>query len=235
MLKKQYFLACFFLATVASAQFHEVGVFLGGSNYVGDVGSHRYLDPNAFAYGVVYKWNVTDRYSLRGGFILTNLMENEYRNNDLNRFSRSYKVENSLQEVTAGIEINFSEFNLHAPEMSFTPYIFYGLSYFRYDQFYLTPDGPFNPPLRNDYGKDEEIAIPLNVGVKINPNPFFVLGFEVGVRYTFTDNLDGSNPENEFADNPAYKFGHIGNNDWYIFTGLTISFTFGDLPCYCKE
>ena len=235
MLKKQYFLACFFLATVASAQFHEVGVFLGGSNYVGDVGSHRYLDPNAFAYGVVYKWNVTDRYSLRGGFTLTNLMENEYRNNDLNRFSRSYKVENSLQEVTAGIEINFSEFNLHAPEMSFTPYVFYGLSYFRYDQFYLTPNGPFDPPTYNNYGKDEEVAIPLNVGVKINPNPFFVLGFEVGVRYTLTDNLDGSNPENEFADNPAYKFGNIGNNDWYIFTGLTISFTFGDLPCYCKE
>ncbi|MDA9642894.1 cell surface protein SprA, partial [bacterium] len=34
---------------------------------------------------------------------------------------------------------------------------------------------------------------------------------------------------------PTYKFGNISNNDWYIFTGLTISFTFGDLPCYCKD
>jgi hypothetical protein len=31
------------------------------------------------------------------------------------------------------------------------------------------------------------------------------------------------------------EFGNINNNDWYVFTGLTISFTFGDLPCYCKE
>ena len=57
----------------------------------------------------------------------------------------------------------------------------------------------------------------------------------MGARYTLTDNLDGSNPENEFADIPTYKFGNISNNDWYIFTGLTISFTFGDLPCYCKD
>ncbi|MFL2601129.1 MAG: DUF6089 family protein, partial [Flavobacteriaceae bacterium] len=38
-----------------------------------------------------------------------------------------------------------------------------------------------------------------------------------------------------YANNLNYKFGNINNNDWYIFTGLTISFTFGDLPCYCKE
>ena len=57
----------------------------------------------------------------------------------------------------------------------------------------------------------------------------------MGARYTLTDNLDGSNPENEFDDLPTYKFGNISNNDWYIFTGLTISFTFGDLPCYCKD
>ena len=50
-----------------------------------------------------------------------------------------------------------------------------------------------------------------------------------------TDNLDGSNPQNKFVDYSEYKFGNIANNDWYIFTGITISFTFGDLPCYCKE
>jgi hypothetical protein len=47
-----------------------------------------------------------------------------------------------------------------------------------------------------------------------------------------TDNLDGSDPIEEFE---FAKFGNIQNNDWYIFSGITISFTFGDLPCYCKE
>jgi hypothetical protein len=89
------------------AQFHEVGVFLGGSNYVGDVGSHRYLDPNAFAYGVVYKWNVTDRYSLRGGFTLTNLMENEYRNKRSESF---LQVLQGGKFITRGYRWNRNQF-----------------------------------------------------------------------------------------------------------------------------
>jgi hypothetical protein len=226
--------AYFNLVTI-SAQFHEVGAFIGASNYIGDIGTDKYIDPNSPAFGIVYKWNATDRYSLRAGFSTTKLKESEYRNSDINRFSRSLKLENSIQEAMAGIEINFFEFNLHDESLSFTPYVFYGISYFRYDQFYLTPNGPFDPPTYNNYGKDEKIAFPLILGFKVNPNPLFVLAFEMGARYTLTDNLDGSNPENEFADNPAYKFGNIMNNDWYIFTGLTISFTFGDLPCYCKE
>ena len=235
MHKKVYIVFCFFSAIITSAQFHEIGVFLGGSNYIGDVGTDRYLDPNELAYGVIYKWNVTERYSFWGGFTFTTLKENEFNNNEISRFRRSYKVENSLQEFTGGIEINFKEFNLHDPKLSFTPYVFYGLSYFRYDQFYLTPNGPTSPPSYNNFGKDEEIALPLIIGFKVNPNPFFVIGFEIGARYSLTDNLDGSNPQNQFANNLEYKFGNIANNDWYIFTGITISFTFGDLPCYCKE
>ena len=235
MYKKVYFIVCFFIINIASAQFHEIGVFVGGSNYIGDIGSNRYLDPNEFAYGVLYRWNITDRYSLRGGLMLTKLNENELKNDDTNRSRRSYEVNNSLEEVTAGIEINLKEFNLHDPEFSFTPYIFYGLGYFRYDQFYVTPHNSIDSPIYNNYGKDRKIAIPISLGFKFNPNPFFVIGFEIGARYSLTDNLDGSNPENQFAYNPAFEFGNISNNDWYIFTGLTISFTFGDLPCYCKE
>jgi len=229
MFKKVLFLYLMSVVTPVAAQFHEIGFFLGGSNYIGDIGTDRYVDPNEFAYGLLYKWNVTDRYSVRAGLTATTLRENEYRNSDINRFRRSYKLNNPIQEAHAGIEINFTEFNLHDPNTSFTPYLFYGLSYFRFNQYYLTPNGPINPPTYTNFGKDEKIGIPLILGVKINPSPFVVLGLEMGARYTLTDNLDGSNPLNKIS------FGNIGNNDWYLFTGLTISFTFGDLPCYCKE
>ena len=235
MLKKVILFLLMVAGGSVTAQFHEIGVFLGGSNYIGDVGTDRFVDPNQLAYGILYKWNITDRYSLRAGFTATTLSENEYGNSDINRFRRSFKIDNPIQEALAGIEINFTEFNLHDPTTIVTPYLFYGLSYFRFNQYYLTPNGPIDPPTYTNYGKDEKIGIPLILGIKINPNPFIVLGLEMGARYTLTDNLDGSNPQNEYADNPAYKFGNIGNNDWYLFTGLTISFTFGDLPCYCKE
>ena len=185
MQKKFSILFFFFFLSYVTAQFHELGAFIGGSNYVGDIGTNKYIHPNSPAFGIIYKWNATDRYSLRAGVSVSNIKENEFRNDDLNRFSRSLKLEkNSIQEAMVGVEI---------------------------------------------------IAIPFILGFKLNPNPLFVIGVEMGARYTLTDNLDGSNPENEFADVPTYKFGNISNNDWYIFTGLTISFTFGDLPCYCKD
>ena len=31
------------------------------------------------------------------------------------------------------------------------------------------------------------------------------------------------------------KHGELYNNDWYVFTGLALSYTFGRQPCYCKE
>ena len=35
--------------------------------------------------------------------------------------------------------------------------------------------------------------------------------------------------------NNNLKFGNIRNKDWYTFSGITISYTFGRIPCYCKE
>ena len=223
------------LTSKTYAQFHEIGLFLGGSNYIGDIGTDQYINPTAPAFGLVYKWNLTERYSLRGGLTLSKLKEKETNNQDLNRFNRAYSFDNLIQEANVGIEFNFKEFNLHDADFNFTPYISYGLSYFQYDQYFITPNGPGGNPVYTNFGKDQEFAIPIILGLKLNPNPFLILGFEFGARYSLTDNLDGSNPGNQYINEVDLKFGNINNNDWYLFMGFTISFTFGDLPCYCKE
>ena len=130
------------------------------------------------------------------------------------------------------MEFNFFDFNLHDQDLDFSPYVYLGLNYFQYDLFYTDKNQPLNPV---KYDDDLEFSIPLTIGVKAKLSPEFVLGFEIGARYTFTDNLDGSNPVNQFETNPNLKHGALYNNDWYVFTGLTLSFTFGRLPCYCKE
>ena len=46
------FLIIFILGlTKLNAQIHEVGVFLGGSNYIGDVGKTNYINPNELSFG----------------------------------------------------------------------------------------------------------------------------------------------------------------------------------------
>jgi len=81
--------------------------------------------------------------------------------------------------------------------------------------------------------KASTLAIPMVVGVKSNVLENFVLGFEVGARYTFTDNLDGSLPKNRNFE--PLKFGNINSKDWYVFTGFTLTYTFTEKPCYCAD
>ena len=59
------------------------------------------------------------------------------------------------------------------------------------------------------------------------------LAVEAGARYTFADDIDGSNPTNENLQ--QQQFGNINSNDWYVFTGLTLTYTFGEKPCYCAD
>ena len=61
----------------------------------------------------------------------------------------------------------------------------------------------------------------------------FVLGLEIGARYTFADDIDGSLPRNE--NWLPIQFGNKNNNDWYVFSGLTLTYTFGNKPCFCAE
>jgi hypothetical protein len=209
------------------AQIHEIGVFVGGSNYVGDIGLTTYVSPNEPAFGLVYKYNKSPRHAYRFSYTQSKIRGNDLDSKEPSRNQRGYHFENSLKEVSLGLEFNFFDFNLHDSKRKISPYIYSGLSYIRYDDLYI---------LNGETRKDKEansLAIPITLGVKSNITPQIIVALEVGARYTFTDNLDGSNPKKE-----SYKmlqFGNINNNDWYVFSGLTLTYTFGNQPCYCAE
>ena len=198
---------------------------------MGDVGSSNYIYPENPALGLIYKWNRTTRYSLRANFMYTSIDKSDYNPNDFARFMRQFRFENSILEFSVGTEINFFDFNLHGSDKLFTPYLFLGVGYIKYDLFYHDPKTFENI----EYAKGSNISLPIIIGFKATVSPIIILGLEIGVRYTFSDNLDGSLPKSDSGVPNGNEFGNINNNDWYVFTGLTISFTFGDLPCYCKE
>jgi len=84
-----------------------------------------------------------------------------------------------------------------------------------------------------EYGETTDIAVPIIFGVKMSLTPKLILAAEVGARYTFTDNLDGSSPVRS-KDFDNLKFGNLNNNDWYVFSGITLTYAFGRKPCYCN-
>jgi hypothetical protein len=71
------------------------------------------------------------------------------------------------------------------------------------------------------------------VGFKGRLASNLVLGAEIGARLAFADDLDGSNPTNKGLKPLA--FGNTHSNDWYVFTGITLTYTFGNKPCFCAD
>jgi outer membrane protein W len=157
----------------------------------------------------------------------SNIVSNDLDSKEAGRNQRGYNFENTIKEVSLGLEFNFFDFNLHDSSTKITPYVHIGLSYFRYDALYVLD------------GKTEKIkntgsfAVPMTVGIKSNIATNLILAAEVGARYTLTDNIDGSNPKNKNLE--SLRFGNINNNDWYVFSGVTLTYTFGNKPCYCAE
>ena len=212
-----------------SAQTHEIGGFTGGSNFIGDVGATNYISPNQPAFGLIYKWNRSTRHSFRFSAIYTDLEGIDAKSDDSRRKARNYQFSNSIIELSAGIEFTFLDFDLHddSGEPKSTPYIFSGISFFGYDNYFFDINGVRQDENTSSYS----FAVPLVLGYKTTFSDKLIAAIEIGARYTFTDELDGSVPDSKELVN--LSFGNINNNDWYVFTGVTLTFTFGKKPCYC--
>jgi hypothetical protein len=209
------------------AQIHEVGVFVGGSNVIGDVGNTTFINPNEPAFGVLYKYNRSTRHAWRFSYALSEVSGLDSKSDAPNRKLRDFNFENQLHEFSAGLEFNFLDFDLHQSGFVYSPYIFTGFATTIYNENYYN-----NNTTELDY-RYYTFAIPIHFGIKARISRQLVAGLEAGARYTFTDNIDGSNPRNDnFA--PA-RIGNLNNKDWYVFSGFTLTYTFGKNPCFCNE
>lgn len=213
------------------SQKYEVGVFAGGANFIGDVGKTTFILPNTPVGGFMAKWNVSPRHAWRLSLLYAEISADDTESNDTRRQQRGYSFDNTIAEASLGLEFNFWDFDLSEPLPQKTPYIYTGITYFKADHVYLKDGRAGN--LSNE-GTNWEFAIPMVFGYKEAITEHIIGALEIGARYTLTDNLDGSWPE-EYLDrrDPQLEFGNRNTNDWYVFTGLSFTFTFGRKPCYC--
>lgn len=226
--KKLIYIVLFQISTLAvTAQINELGVFLGGSNYIGDIGKTNYINPNTPAFGLIYKWNRSQRHAWRFSYVHSNIKSNDRQSEVPSRKERGLQFTNTINEFSAGLEFNFLPYDLHNTKPTFSPYVYSGLSVFIYDENYF-----IDKELKNDY-QYYSFAIPMTVGFKTRLTRTLILGLETGARLTFTDNLDGSNPKNN--NFKELRFGNKSSKDWYVFTGITLTYTFGKNPCFCAE
>lgn len=218
------FMVCF--VSNIQSQIYEVGFFAGGSNFIGDVGSTKYIAPKKPAAGLLLKWNRSPRHSFRASVIFTELEGNDKNSDDPRRIARKYDFQNSIVEFSAGMEFTFLDFDLNSMEPQMTPYLYTGISTARHkNYFFQNGVQTFENTTSWAYG------IPMVVGFKTTAGKALVLAAEIGVRYTTSDEIDGSVPDSK--GRKPYSFGNLNSNDWYVFSGITVTYTFGQKPCYC--
>jgi len=216
-----------FCLNISFSQNYEIGVFAGGSNLISDVGSTNYIAPNRLAFGGIIKWNRSPRHSFRASLIYSSIEASDSQSDDPRRVERNYSYKNnSFVEFSAGLEFTFFDFNLHMSSSQYTPYLYTGISIAHHDNYYFR-----NGEQRSESTSSFAYGIPMVLGFKFTLSEYLILGAEIGVRYTFSDEIDGSTPDSENLVE-QYSFGNTNNNDWYTFTGITLTYTFGRKPCY---
>jgi hypothetical protein len=240
------------------AQYVEVGGMAGGTSYYGDL---LKTNPSIGSFGptvsLMARWNRSPRFAFRatalyGSFNATDYKTLGYYHN------RNLEVQTTLYELALCAEYNIMPFDVMDGKTS-SPYLFLGVGglYFnpqaRYqDKFIdLRPLGTEGQFLNG--GKTYspfQVVIPMGIGVKLAFGKRLNVGFEFGIRQTFTDylddvsgnypNLDILSKENPIAAEMSYrnvstlpnqrinvegtKRGDTYATDRYYFTGVSMTY-----------
>jgi hypothetical protein len=222
-MKKSFITVLFvFFLNVFHGQINEIGFFAGGTNYIGDIGRTTYVYPNEFAGGIIYKWNWNPRMALRGTLSSLPISGDDANADNYGRTNRNFDFSNTINELALGLEFNFYEYDLSSKDKTSTPYILIELAAINYQ---IIQNTTATPGIYQ-YENKTSYAIPFGVGYKSKLLGKLAIAFETKFRYTFEDDLDYST-----SQFPALDFGGDGN-DWYVFTGISLVYTFGRPACY---
>lgn len=206
MTKKTFILAIFTLINTAIfAQHFEVGVLLGGSNYLGDLSNNStkvYLDETRFAGGGFVRYNFGERLVARVNINYAGIAGNDFNSNDAAINTRNLSFKSSILELGLVGEFNILGYQPYGLYRVFSPYVFAGVAgtkfnpkaNFEGEWIELQPlgtEGQGLPqfPEREEYNTTV-LSIPFGIGVKYAVTDKLNIGFEIGARRTFTDYLD---------------------------------------------
>ncbi len=251
------------------AQDWHIGGIAGISNYSGDLTEKRvelrYSRPMV---GIMLKKDINRYLTVRGAFSYGVITAADSTNKDSALIARNLSFRSRIWEGQIGAEFNILDIDVKG----FTPYVFASVALFN---FYptakdtagntiplrrLSTEGqglPQYPEKGNQYNLTQ-ISIPFGIGFKYIFTDRLTLGFEIGLRKTFTDYLDDvsgtyvdmntllaergakavemayrGNQRSGKAGQGTYppdgaQRGNPGKKDWYAFSGLTVMYRFGN-------
>lgn len=219
-MKKFIFIAVF-LGTIIGAKAQkkvDLGIFGGGSYYLGDINQSKQFYSLSYALGGLYRFNINPRYTIRCSIFYGNLQADDQDFNNRFQQSRDNSFSGTVLDATLQFEFNFMPYSTFGRAGEYTVYTTGGIGVA-----FINISGPSSP-----------LVIPFGVGAKVNLGKKMGIGIEWGFRKMFYDMLDGF--ENQI--DPEYR-SFIHNFDWYSIAGISLTYKiYGgseDCPAYWDE
>ncbi len=188
-------------------QTHEPGVFFGGSHYMGELNPSIPFLMTSPAAGVLYRLNLSDHVAIRTGLSYGRLQGNNALPRVAGRTHAPADTEfnKALAEASIQLEINFLPYGQGTGQYRISPYLLGGGG-----GFYL---------FDND-NVDWSGSLLFGLGLKFRINRYLNAGLEWGMRYAFTDHIDGFTRLPYNSGITAWPF-----NDWYSLAGFSLTFS----------
>ena len=179
----------------------ELGCMIGGTYYLGDMNQFRQFYKTQLAGGLLYRFNLNSRLSLRGNFIYGNIKGDDADSKSDLLKNRNLNFTSSIFELSGGIEFSYFPFEIGHSRYKGTAYILTSIG-----MFHMNPMTQYNgekvalQPLgtegqgtslsnHKNYGLNQ-LCIPLGIGAKMTLGKWVCINAEFGLRKTFTDYID---------------------------------------------
>ena len=206
-----------FLAVKALAQPSvDIGVFGGAGTYFGDmtkIDLQKSINP---AYGGFVRFNFNPRYALRFNVINGTIGaegEFDYQPNPLDKF---WSFNKNVLDISLDFEWNYLKYIVGDKDTPWTTFLYGGVGMQTYKYNIVTLNSQID-------GSEITPTIPFGLGVKYNLSKRWGIGFEGGLRKTFSDKLDNLDDPLSYktVDGVQIKFtDQLHNNDWTSYVGI---------------
>ena len=91
---------------------NDVGVFLGGCYYLGDLNPGKHFYKSQPSIGVFYRFNLNYRVAFRGGFNFGSIQGDDSQSSNPDQLERNLNFKSRILELYTQAEFNFWEYRV---------------------------------------------------------------------------------------------------------------------------
>ncbi len=178
----------------------EIGLFGGGSYYLGDLNPKKNFEMMQPAAGLLARYNLSPRFAFKAAGFWGNVKGDDA----VTKFNekRNLSFKSQILEFSAQLELNFLPYVTGHKDYYFSPYMFAGIAAFNFNPmayyegkwYSLQPLGTEGQGTIAYYDRKpyslNALAFPFGLGIKYSASDKVCIGGEWGMRKTNTDYID---------------------------------------------